>query len=291
MKNIAFLVFGAIIIFIGLAVWRGEPLILSWRANGIDKSDLASLQTRLADHLVIEKPEGAGPFPVIIQAHGCAGARLAHQRQWADIAVKAGYMAVIVDSHRARGWSRSEAVSLVCSGKKLIGQERMGDILAAIDYVAKRDDADTDNLILAGWSHGAWSIMDLMTLDLDKKIPPSLKAYDGITPKVKGAILFYPYCGLGALSRFKNWQQKPDILVLLAGADSVVDTTECVKMFDKLSGKQISVNRHIYPDTEHAFADPFIEEQWRHWHHPEHMRDAMSRYADFLSKNLTAKAR
>lgn len=275
--------FGVIaFLLVGLLIVRGESIVLGFRAAQTEKTDIASLKALLVPNMIIRKPDGEGPFPVIFQFHGCAGARLPFQEMWADVAVKNGYMAVIVDSLRPRGVDRPEAVETVCRGKKLIGQERTGDVLAALDHVLARNDVDTNNIVLAGWSHGAWTVMDTMTLDWVKTIPASLKAYDGPRPKIKGTILFYPYCGIGTLTRIHKWEHQPKVLALIAGADTIVNHKECLSVFDKLERKGLTINKTLYPNTEHAFDDPFLEEDYQSWHSPENLVDAMGRYTNFL---------
>ncbi len=282
MKKVFVFIALALVTIVGFLTIFGEPLLLHQRASNVEKHDIGDIKNLLQPSMIISKPEGEGPFPVILQFHGCAGARLPFQKMYAEIANQQGYMSVIVDSMRPRGYSREKAVSTVCSGKEFMGQERAGDVVAALDYVLNRVDTDENNIILAGWSHGAWTIMDLMTMDLKKRLPVSLKSYQGALPKIKGAVLFYPYCGIGTLSRKTGWTQNPKILALIAGDDHVVNHKQCLKMFNKLEKKNISINKTVYENTEHAFDDPFIEDEWKHWHNPENMRDALSRYGQFL---------
>jgi dienelactone hydrolase len=222
----------------------------------------------------------------VLQFHGCAGARLPFQEMWARRAHAAGFASVIVDSNRPRGMNRETALEQVCGGKTLIGQERAGDILAALDMIGQRDDIDLDRIVLTGWSHGAWSIMDYMTMDLDNERAASLsEPYSKPTPSIAGTVLFYPYCGLGTLTRIRKWQQSPKTLGLIAGADTIVDHQACLTMFDKLRTKHGQTLQYtVYPGTEHAFDDPFIEPPWQHWHNGDNMRDAMARYSAFLDE-------
>ncbi len=281
----ALIALGALVLVLGgLFIWRGEAALMGLRAAQTEKTDIDNLKALLLPNMIIRKPEGEGPFPIIFQFHGCAGARLSFQEMWADVAVKNGYMAVIVDSLRPRGMSREKALETVCRGTTLIGQERAGDILAAFDHVLTRNDVDTENIILAGWSHGAWTVMDAMTMDWKNKLPASLEIYEGPRPSVKGTILFYPYCGIGALTRTRNWVHNPKVLALIAGEDTIVNHKECLTALDKLEGKGLEVDRTVYPDTEHAFDDPFLEEAWQHWHNPENFKDATVKYEAFLNR-------
>lgn len=277
---IAGLVLGALAL---IGFTKGETIILAMEARKVEKTSLIDLQSLLAPSMIVSTPQtGDGPFPVVFQFHGCAGARLAFQKQWAKIANDAGYVAVIVDSLRPRKVDRETALNTVCQGKRLIGMERTGDVLAAIDYVSDNYPIDREQIILSGWSHGAWTVMDFMTMDLKSSLPPALADYKGTPPTIKGTILFYPYCGIGTLSRTKKWRQDPKVLALIAGADTIVDHKQCLKQLATLSDRGIDITQTVYPDTEHAFDDEFIEDDWKDWHNPEYTADAMRRYREFL---------
>lgn len=278
----------AVLLVLGvLAVTKGEAALLSWRAGQAEKQTLSALKARLAPHMIVTLPKdaGAGPYPVVLQFHGCAGARIPFQEMWARRAHASGFATVIVDSNRPRGLNRKAALEQVCSGKTLMGQERAGDVLAALDMIGEREDIDHNRIVLTGWSHGAWSIMDFLTMDMTRNRPASVSgAYTKPVPTIAGTVLFYPYCGLGTLTRVRAWQQTPPTLTLLAGADTIVDHKACLTMFDQLQAKKhLSVQSTVYPDTEHAFDDPFIEPDWQHWHNAVNMRDAMARYSAFLN--------
>ncbi len=282
MKKILLGLGAILLIGLGLAFWGGERFLLNVRAKQVDQSSFAERLELLQPNIIVRTPEGPGPFPVVFQMHGCAGARLEFQHMWADIAVRNGYMAVIIDSLRPRNVSRPQALETVCTGKQLIGQERAGDLLVVIDTILKRPDVNPEQLVLTGWSHGAWTAMDFLTMDLKDQRPAGLPAYNKARPKIAGAVLFYPYCGIGTRTRINDWVEQPKTLALIAGADTIVDHRQCLSAFDKLEKAGISIDRTIYPDTEHAFDDPFIEEGWKHWHSPENLIDATDKVERFL---------
>jgi dienelactone hydrolase len=227
-------------------------------------------------------PEGAGPFPVVLQLHGCAGIRAPFQQQWAAVANKAGYAAVIIDSNGARGMDRAAGLEKVCGGKTLLGQERAGDIAAVLEIIKQDQRIDSSKIVLAGWSHGAWTVMDYLTMDLAAKAPPGFVRPLTNVPDVEAAVLFYPYCGVGARSRFAAWTQHPKTLALIAGADEVVDASQCINYFEKRERAGDSLEMVIYPDANHVFDDPFLEPDYIHWYKEEYFADAKTRYEAFL---------
>jgi len=265
-----------------LLVWKREPLAMAWFASKLDKTTLDARAALLQDHLEIVTPEGAGPFPVVLQLHGCAGIRAPFQQQWAEIANGAGYAAVIVDSNGARGMDRAAGLEQVCGGKTLLGQERAGDIAAALEILKQDQRLDLSRLALAGWSHGAWTVMDYLTLDLAKTAPPGFVRPLTNVPDVDAAVLFYPYCGVGARSRYAAWTQRPKTLALIAGADEVVKAPQCIRYFEKRERADDHLEIVVYPDANHVFDDPFLEPDYIHWYNEEYFNDAARRYEAFL---------
>lgn len=270
-------------ILAGILFWKREPLMLAWVAAKTEQTSLDQRIDLIRDNIEVRLPdEGAPPYPVILQFHGCAGIRPPFQEQWADIANRAGYAAVIVDSNGPRGFSREEALDVVCGGKALIGQERAGDVAAAIKIAQSDVRLDASHLVLAGWSHGGWSVMDFLTMDGKTRKPAGLSGWNGDQAAVAGAILFYPYCGPGALSRFRNWTKSPKTLAFVAGADEMVDAQECLSYFEARQSKEDAFDLVFYEDAHHVFDDPFLEPEWIHWYNEDYFNDAARRYEAFL---------
>ena len=108
----------------------------------------------LAPHWNVVKPEGPGPFPVVVQLHGCGGCK-PFQDTWSDVVREAGAAAIVVDSHAPRRISKWEAYATVCTGAQLAGRERAGDLFAALAWARRQPWAHQDKFVAAGWSHGA----------------------------------------------------------------------------------------------------------------------------------------
>lgn len=156
---------------------------------------------RLAPAAELLSPSGKGPFPVVLLFHGCGGVRI-HIRQYAQAAVRAGWAALIIDSFEPRGWSRKLAQFLVCTGLLLRGRRRAGDVLAALCGARALRLIDPQRMAVAGWSHGAWAIMDLWAQPLEKRGEVRIADADqGCLDGVRGAFLAYPYVGVASASR------------------------------------------------------------------------------------------
>ena len=138
----------------------------------------------LAPHVRAYGPPDEEPRPAVILFHGCAGVR-PHMDIYATTAARAGFRAFVVDSYEPRGWAQAYATAAVCSGAMFWGRERAGDVLAAVWGLSQDAGVDASRVNLAGWSHGAWSIMDLMTMPLER---PGEAALADPSPECLGAI-------------------------------------------------------------------------------------------------------
>lgn len=283
--RIAAVALAGVLILGGFAFVKHEPLLLSLAGMRTEKRSLDELQAFLAPHIEAFAPEGAtGRLPTIVQFPGCVGARADFSEQWARVANDAGWLAIVVDSNGARGISRDRARETVCKGKELLGQERAGDVAAALALVAARPDVDPARIVVAGWSHGAWTIMDYFALAGAGRAPSSIKDAPKDAPSVAGAILFYPHCGPGAWSRIAPWASRPPTLAFVAGADSVVDGPECKARFETIKSEGVPVEVTFYPTADHAFDDRGLEPKYQYLYNAEAEADATAKYAAFLRR-------
>ncbi len=260
-----------------------ETLALTALGLSTEKRTLDDQIALLAPHVEIFAPEtGNPPYPAVIQFHGCSGYRPPWSARWAAVANAAGYLAIAVDSNGARGISREDARETVCAGKKLIGQERAGDVAAAIEIARRRSDVDPQRIVLAGWSHGAWTVMDYVALMSAARAPASLRAAPG-RAEIAGVALFYPYCGEGSWSRVTRWEDAPPVLAFIAGRDSIVSAEECRAAFAKLKREGVGVDLVDYPDADHAFDDRTnVGGPYEYLYDEASANDAERRIAEFL---------
>lgn len=223
-----------------------------------------------------------GRGPLVILFHGCGGVR-EHLVDYAQAAAGTGCEAVVVDSFAARAWSRAFGMAFVCSGLMLHGRERAGDVLASAWGLMAQGAPDRP-LILAGWSHGAWSIMDLMTMPLREwgeagLSDPSPEALRTL----KGMFLAYPYGGVGALSRVKPWRRAAPILGVAPRGDHITALGDARRLYEAPLAAGCAVDLWE-PDATHAFdegsevfpmrCDPALRDQ------------SMERFAAFLAQAL-----
>jgi dienelactone hydrolase len=237
--------------------------------------------SQLKPHVQVFGPAGVRPTALLF--HGCGGIR-SQIYDYANAAAGVGWRSAVVDSYAPRGWSRTFGLTFVCTGALLRGAERAGDVLAAVHGAVGELEADPQALVLAGWSHGAWSIMDLMTMPLERAGEAGLAdPSPALLGGVRGLFLGYPYAGVGALSRTRAWVRSPRVLGVLAERDHVtrpVDAERCYQAV-RACGAELELWR---VDATHAFDElesPLSPMRFQ----AELKAEAMRRFAAFLQQS------
>ncbi|NBB53265.1 dienelactone hydrolase [Rhizobium sp. CRIBSB] len=197
----------------------------------------------------------------MILFHGCGGVRI-HIRQYAQAATRAGWAALIIDSFEPRGWSRRLAQFLVCTGLIFRGRRRAGDVLAALCGARAFPIVDPTRIAVAGWSHGAWAIMDLWAQPLVRRGEVRIADADrGSLDGVLGAFLAYPYVGFASASRDgRAWPRAKGLKML-----SVVprrDHLASVRRHMRALASAVSAGAELSiwsVDATHAFDEPGLK--------------------------------
>jgi dienelactone hydrolase len=153
--------------------------------------------------------------------------------------------------------SRIAASALVCTGLMLRGDQRAADVFALYDWARRQDWVDPNRIAFAGWSHGAWSIMDALALG------PEAGTATGISDLpaeplagLAAAFLVYTYAGYPALTTGRGWNgARPQVSALICGNDKVVGHRLPRRAFDRLEKDGVPIERLIFDDASHAFDD------------------------------------
>lgn len=219
-----------------------------------------TLEGRIAammPHADIVKPDGAGPFPVVVQMHGCGGKK-PFQQTWAREARAAGWAAIVLDSYAHRGISRLEAYATVCTGSRLWGRERAGDLYAALAWARRQPWADANRMVAAGWSHGGWAVLDALALAPGAQMAAATKLADlpdEPLAGVVGAFLVYPYCGFGCVARRQGLRFDAAPLAIVGSKDAIVGTGGLRATLEALPAPS-RVRVEWFEGATHAFDEP-----------------------------------
>lgn len=224
---------------------------------------LSERWAKLATETVVAGPDDEAKRPAVILFHGCGGMR-PHLPLYAEAAKAAGWRAFIVDSYTPRGWGRMFALSMVCTGAVLRGNARAGDVLAAIKGVSARSDVDEDRIVVAGWSHGGWGIMEMLAAARTRQGELGVADAGSVSlDGVRGAFLVYPYIGFLALARMQPWRHRPKTEVIIARHDHLTTVRNAERVFADRSNDGASVETWIAEGT-HAFDEPTGAPPMRH---------------------------
>lgn len=235
-----------------------------------DPTTLSARARWLASHFQLRKPEGDGPFPVVLMLHGCGGMR-PFGRHVADAVVAAGAVAVQVDSFAPRRIGRMAAIATVCTGGRLRGRERAGDLFAAYAWARMQSWADLKRIIAAGWSHGAWTIMDALALRSGEEMRRATGILDLPEEPLEGlaaTMLVYPYAGVASYAGRRDWRIAPRSLAILAGRDQIVGVHTPRAALERQRTRGAPIEIVYFPHATHAFEDAFAEDP-RIRHDPE----------------------
>ena len=242
--------------------------------------DLAAHAQRLAPHLTVVRPMGPGPFPVVVQMHGCGGIQ-PMQARYAEAARDAGAAVVIVDSLAPRGIGREAAQLTVCTGMRLRGAERSQDLLASLYWLEGQPWADRRRLAAAGWSHGGWSIMEALA-----GAPQTDPASRARLASLKLVVLVYPYAGPLARTARQGWGPcRPEVYACLAGRDAVVGRVGPRRALARLEADGLAVRTLSLPEATHCFDDDCARDP-RTCYRPDLAAEARAFYAKAVSSLL-----
>jgi len=227
-------------------------------------------------------PEGDGPFPVVIQLHGCGG-KGDFQLGWAEVAREAGWAVIVVDSYKHRNISRLQAYATVCTGMHLWGRERAGDLYAMMEWTRHQPWADANHIAVAGWSHGGWTALDGMALKPGAEMASATKL-DGLPEEplhgLVGAFCVYPYVGVGTVSGSRGIRWDVPVKALVGTNDTVVGGKGSAKTLQKMPTPKSPVEV-VMLEATHAFDEPKAKDM-RVRYDPELTKYAHGLYTDFL---------
>ncbi len=193
--------------------------------------------------------------PVVIQLHGCGGKK-ALQGVWAKVAREAGWAVVVVDSYRHRRINTLEAYATVCTGMRLWGKERAGDLYATMEWVRRQNWADGNRIVAAGWSHGGWTVLDAMSLSPGAEMQEATRLSGLADEPLKGlagAFLVYPFAGPGSVARIKGLRVDVTPLALAGTHDVIVGGRSLERTLQRMPMPGEAIRVEMLERATHAF--------------------------------------
>lgn len=245
------------------------------------------LTTRLEQTNIVLEPAGTGPFPVVLLLHTCFG-NLGHVDEWAKRLQSLGYVAVVINSMKARGLAGHFDNLAVCTGQAMRAADRARDIAISIEELGRMPNVDLTRIAIVGFSHGAWTALDYLGEPPDTGSKG--KTSDG-RDGLRGIVAVYPYCGGEVESGLAKWPQSVPVLMLLAGSDGTVGTAECESLARVQTARGYAVYLHVYPGVKHGYdIDPVLLDGYDERYDQPAALDTRARIVAFLDQTLLRRA-
>lgn len=188
-------------------------------------------------------PDGAGPFPAVVLMHGCHGVS-ASNFEWARWFRERGYVALVVDSWKARGMKKG-----LCTprSKDVPNTERFDDVVGALKYLQSRPYVDPGRIGAIGWSNGGvFSIAVVNGPSLERARKRGVVMPE---PGFRASVGVYPG---GCFSLVHETVVRP-LLVLIGESDDWTLAKTCVEMVTAMRSRGADATIVLYPGAYHYF--------------------------------------
>jgi dienelactone hydrolase len=195
-------------------------------------------------HAQLYKPDGDGPFPVVIALHGCdglaghSGPVQPRYRDWAEQLLQGGKAVLLPDSYSSRELGPQCRVK---ERQVRARRERVADIMASRQWLMQQPWAARDRISLLGWENGASALL--------WAVRPQLSSHH-VEPDFRSAIAFYPNC---RISSGLGWSARVPTLLLIGAKDDVSSPPACRQMVDGARGRSALARIVVYPGAYHDF--------------------------------------
>ena len=186
----------------------------------------------------LQFPQGEGPFPAVVLAHGCNGNRNT-ERAWGPTLRAWGFATLVIDSFRPRGLDE------VCTkGRALVPLERVPDAYGALRLLAAHPKVDPKRVVLMGFSHGGSLTMLAATAWAKETFAPAGQ------PAFRAFVPFYPNCN--AVFPERDRVAAP-LRIHTGELDDWTPAKPCAELATllKAQGQDVAIN--VYPGAHHAF--------------------------------------
>ena len=236
------------------------------------------------------RPDGDGPFPAVVQLHGCGGLEPQSYR-WARWFADHGYVSIVVDSfgpRNVKGDCRSSPDEPPITA-------RLDDAFGALRYLQSLPYVRGNRVAAIGWSQGgaySLAVINGPSLERAKKRGVELPAVG-----FAAGIGVYP----GGCVSLVNERVVQPLLVLIGGSDDWTPAVKCAEMVTAMRSRGADASIVIYAGAYHYFdvegqpreVLPDVENDEKANGHgatvayqPEAARDAYRQVEAFLARHL-----
>jgi dienelactone hydrolase len=191
-----------------------------------------------------QKPAtGAGPLPVVIALHDCAGYHSPYSMlAWLALFQQQGYATLRLDSFTARGHYGD-----ICGNTgEVTAVERGTDALSAAYVLAGRPDVRRDRIAVISWSHGGGGAM--VAARDGPSTQPAREKLASVGSKLVASIDLYGGCGT------TNYLVVVPLLVLVGALDDWSSGGASCLGLAKAQPTRVTVQ--VYPGAYHGFDSP-----------------------------------
>jgi dienelactone hydrolase len=241
-------------------------------------------------HAQLYRPDGEGPFPVVIALHGCGGLAghsepvLPRYRDWAEQLIKGGNAVLLPDSYGSRDLGPQCRVK-ERERRVLARRQRVEDIMASRQWLVQQPWAARNRISLVGWSNGASALLWAVRPQSSSR---------SAEPDFRSAVAFYPDCRVSA---GLGWSARIPTLLLIGAKDDVSSPPACRQMVDGARGRSALARIVVYPGAYHDFdradfplhatagtADATLPEGGHLGTDPEARADSQKRVTEWLER-------
>ena len=183
------------------------------------------------------------PYPAIIISHSSLGVGTLEE-DFARMMNERGYAVLIVDSFTLRGVHRISDDQTVVSEASMLA-----DLYAAYEFLSVRDDIDTGNISVVGFSKGALPALYSAFTHIHTQ-------YGYETDPFRAHLAFYPWCGL----HLKDWHMSAPAQIHSGAADNITPASLCRDVAEHVKAQypKAPIEFFAYEGQRHAFTHPKI---------------------------------
>jgi dienelactone hydrolase len=203
-----------------------------------------------APSTILFQPDGGtGPWSVVVLLPTCGGVNAATY-DWAGRLVRAGRMALVLDSYTPRNVQNN------CQGADaLVTQRHMADdTAAALAWLRTLPMVKPDRFAVVGFSLGGMTGIKLSAGSLQRRLTPAIVG-------LRAVAAFYPGCGTSEPFAPARWTEFYDwggdvttpLMLFLGAKDDESPPRFCTDKADRARSRGQPVSYKVYEDTTHAF--------------------------------------